>query len=322
MLRKMTKSTGCSALKSDGSTVSGYLHPSYAGSLVQFGLPRQLARCQGWILQRRINGSDDLDAMGCYPIFACQDWSQIHSDLDGLGGALVSLALVADPFGEYDVAYLKDCFGDVVAPFKQHFVVDLGRPLDSFVHAHHRRNARKALREVRVEVCADPAASLDNWIALYGVLIERHGISGIGAFSRESFARQLIVPGIVVLSAVHSGTTVGMLLWYVQNDVAYYHLGAYSDRGYELRASYALFSYAIEYFAGRGLRWLNLGGGAGSGAGGASGLSRFKEGWSTGVRTAYFCGRIFDREKYDTITEAKRIPATSYFPAYRLGEFS
>lgn len=232
------------------------------------------------------------------------------------------MSLVADPFGEYDLAYLKDSFRDLVTPFKEHFVVDLGRPLDSFVHAHHRRNTRKALRDVQVEVCADPAASLDDWIGLYQVLIERHRISGIGAFSRESFARQLVVPGIVVLSAVHNGTTVGMLLWYVQNDIAYYHLGAYSEQGYDLRASYALFSYAIEYFAGRGLSWLDLGGGAGSRAGAASGLSRFKEGWSTGVRTAYFCGRIFDRERYKAITEANGIPVTKYFPAYRLGEFS
>jgi hypothetical protein len=309
-------------LNSDGLTVSGYLHPSYASSLIQFGFPRRLAHCQGWILERRIDGTVDSDAMGSYPIFACRDWSQIDRDLDGLGDSLVSLALVADPFGEYDEAYLKDCFGDVVAPFKQHFVVDLSRPLDSFVHPHHRRNARKALREVLVEICAEPATALGNWIALYGVLIERHGIRGIGAFSEESFARQLSVPGIKVLSAVYCGTTVGMLLWYVQNEVAYYHLGAYSERGYELRASYALFSYAIEYFAGRGLRWLNLGGGAGSTKEVTSGLTRFKEGWSTGVRTAYFCGRIFDRKKYDAMTKAKGIAATSYFPAYRLGEFS
>ncbi|PYS84869.1 MAG: hypothetical protein DMF67_03065 [Acidobacteria bacterium] len=209
----------------------------------------------------------------------------------------------------------------MVVPFKQHFVVDLSRAPEEFVHAHHRRNARKALRELRVEECANPAEFLDDWVALYGVLVERHGIAGVAAFSRESFAGQLAVPGVAALRAVRDGETLGMLLWYVQGEVAYYHLGAYSERGYELLASFALFSHAIDYFRRRGLRWLNLGGGAGAEGGSASGLSRFKRGWATGVRTAYFCGRVLDRGRYEEIVRAKKIPPTSYFPAYRLGEF-
>lgn len=297
------------------------MHPAYAESLAGFGRPCLLPRSGGWILERRIEGFSVPDAMGCYPLFACADWSQLHADLDSLAAELVSVALVTDPFGKYDMVYLKDCFRDVVAPFKQHFVVDLSCPLHSFVHAHHRRNARKALQQVSVEECAHPARSLDEWDALYKVLVARHGITGIAAFSRESFAKQLNVPGIVAFRAVHNDMTVGMLLWYVQGDIAYYHLGAYSARGYELRASFALFSYALEHFAQRGLRWLNLGAGAGSETSGASGLSRFKEGWSTGVRTAYFCGRIFDPQQYQEILSAKNVPPTKYFPAYRLGEF-
>src|SRR5215213_8208057 len=113
---------------------------------------------------------------------------------------------------------------------------------------------------------------------------------------------------------MRDGETVGMLLWYVQGDVAYYHLGAYSERGYELRASFALFQHAIEQFARRGLRWLNLGAGAGAASGAESGLSRFKQGWATGTRTAYFCGRIFDEKKYQEILRARGVPATKYFP--------
>jgi hypothetical protein len=299
---------------------TGYAHPAYAESLSEFGAPRELPRSGGWVLRRRVPGSDLEDAMWCYPLFCCRDWSRLREDLDELRGELVSLSVVTDPFGDYDEPYLKECFGDVVVPFKQHFVADLGRPPESYVHPHHRRNARKALRELQVEACADPPAALDAWAALYEVLVERHGVKGIAAFSRESFAGQLAVPGLTAFRAVHGGATVGMLLWYAQGEVAYYHLGAYSPRGYELRASFALFSYATEYFAGRGLRWLNLGAGAGA-AGGASGLSRFKEGWSNATRTAYFCGRVLDPEKYREIVAAKGAPPTSYFPAYRLGEF-
>jgi hypothetical protein len=113
-----------------------------------------------------------------------------------------------------------------------------------------------------------------------------------------------------------------MLLWYVQHEVGYYHLGAYNQRGYALQASFGLFWRAIDYFATKGLRWLNLGAGAGTETPTDSGLSKFKRGWATGTRTAYFCGRIFDPVTYREITEAGGCTATDYFPAYRQGEFS
>ena len=301
---------------------AGYLHASYAESLSEFGTPRVLPRSRAWVLERSIPDSPYRDAMGCYPLFSCGDWTQLDADLEAIGGGLVCLSAVTDPFGEYDLKYLRHCFRDVVIPFKEHMVVDLAQPLDAFVHPHHRRNARKALREVAVERCACPADFLDEWATLYSTLTERHTISGIATFSKESFARQLRVPGIVAFRAAHNDDTVGMLLWYEQGNRAYYHLGAHSPRGYELGSSFALFNYSIEYFARQGLAWLNLGAGASTEANAESGLSRFKRGWSTGVSTAYFCGRIFDRERYQEITAARNVPATDYFPAYRVGEFS
>jgi len=301
--------------------VTGYMHPEYAESLMEFGTPRELPKCEGWILERQIPGFPYRDAMGCYPLFACRDGSQLHVDLEDIGNELVSLSLVTDPFGEYDAAYLHRCFKDLVIPFKEHFIIDLCRSIDTFVSSHHRRYARKALKDVYVERCQDPSQFLNEWVNLYANLIETHNIKGILAFSHSAFAKQLSVPGIVVFRAVYEETTVGMLLWYVQGEVGYYHLGASSDHGYELRASFALFWSAIEYFAANGLRWLNLGAGAGVESSGADGLSRFKRGWSTGTRTAYFCGRIFDHARYSEIVKAKGIPATDYFPAYRKGEF-
>jgi len=300
---------------------TGYLHPQYTQSLSEFGTPRFLRESGGWILERQIPNSRQLDAMGCYPLFACQDWSRLHADLESIGNSLVCLSVVTDPFGAYKPAYLQECFPDVAIPFKEHFVVDLSRVPDTFVHAHHRRNARKALREMRVEECDNPMDFLEDWASLYATLVERHDITGLAAFSRESFARQLRVPGIVVIRAVHNDATVGMLLWYGQGNRAYYHLGAYNSRGYELGASFALFDYSLRYFAEHGFAWLNLGSGAGIGSG-EQGLSRFKQGWSTGVRTAYFCGRILDPATYREILETRGLPPTRYFPAYRVGEFS
>lgn len=297
------------------------MHGSYAESLFEFGSPLQLWRCQGWLLRRKIPDSEYHDAMGCYPIFSCVEWSRLREDLEDLCSELVSAVLVTDPFGTYDVADLKESFKDIMIPFKQHFITDLSRPRKTFVSAHHQRNARRALRNLNIEKCSKPAALLDDWTRLYRILVKKHGIKGLAAFSCQSFAKQLMVPGIIAFRAERNAATEGMLLWYVQGDVAYYHLGAYSERGYELGASFALFSYAIDYFVRQGLRWLNLGGGAGVDIGVNSGLSRFKQGWSTGTRTAYFCGRIFDKAKYNEIVEARSARPTNYFPAYRFGEF-
>ena len=318
----MLESLKTSVPTSLNSLIGGYVHPSYAESLVEFGSPRPLHRCHGWLLQRRIPASDFEDAMGCYPIFACLDWSQLHADLDDLNEELVSVTLVTDPFGEYGADYLRLCFPNLVIPFKQHFVVDLSqRPVD-FVDGHHQRNARKALKNVWVEHCPDASRHVEEWSSLYAALIERRKIRGLTAFSKQSFAKQLAVPGITIFRAVSGNDTVGMTLWYDNGAVGYYHLGAYSPAGYELGASFALFWRSLEHFARAGLRWLNLGAGAGLSADGVDGLSRFKRGWSTGTRTAYLCGRILDQARYAEIVRDKAIANTSYFPAYRAGEFS
>ncbi len=253
--------------------------------------------------------------MGPYPLFACRDWSRLREDLDGIEN-LVSLTLVTDPFGGYDERLLRQCL-DVIRPFKEHFIADLTFPMDAIISKHHRYYARKALENVIVEECEEPESSLDEWTELYAELANRHGLSGMKAFSRDAFARQLEVPGIVMLRAASGGETVGMHLWYVSGEVAYSHLAASSGRGYELSAPYALHRFAVERFAGR-VRWLDLGAGAGTGRE-AGGLDRFKKGWSTGTRTAYLCGRVFDRELYDRLS---RECGAGYFPAYRAGELT
>jgi hypothetical protein len=300
--------------------VTGYLHPGYAESLSEFGAPRELPRCGGWILERQIPGVSDYDAMGCYPLFVCQDWSQLYADLEEIGEKLVSLALVADPFGDYDAAYLYRCFRDVVIPFKKHYIVDLQRPLNEIGGKRHRKHARRAFRTVQVQVCEDPTQFVETWLRLYAQLIERHHIEGIRAFSKTAFVKQLSIPGTIVLQAVHEGAIVGAQLYFMQGDAVHCHLGASSQVGYEVGATYALDWYSIEYFADKA-RWLDLGGGAGIASDGMDGLSQYKQGWSTETRTTFFCGRIFNHAKFSEIVEAKHVSATDYFPAYRKGEF-
>lgn len=304
--------------------LTGYAHPAYAQSLAEFGTPVHLPRSSGWILERAIPNTSYCDAMGCYPVFACRDWSELHLDLEELDRGLVSLAIVADPFGEYDEAYLRKCFPDVVIPFKDHMVIDLARggELKSFVDSHHQRNARHALARVHIELCPDPLLFADEWINLYSNLITRHRITGLTRFSPTSFVKQLAVPGLFMFRATFEDETVGMTLWYATSSVVYYHLGAYSDSGYKLRTSFAMFWQVIEYFSTQTFKWINLGASAGTSASDQTdGLGRFKRGWATGSRTAYFCGSILDHDRYTDTMKAFNVTPSTYFPAYRKGEF-
>ena len=183
----------------------------------------------------------------------------------------------------------------------------------------HRRNAARAERELTVEEISDPASFLDEWEALYASLIARHEIRGAAAFSRASSAAQLAVPGLVALRASKRGATVGAALWYEQGEVAYYHLAAYDREGYEHGASFALFARALERFAAQGLAWVSLGAGAGASGRGDDGLTRFKRGWSTGTRPAWFGGRVLQRAAYEELAGSDH---RSWFPAYRAGEFA
>lgn len=299
---------------------SGYRSPAYARALSDQGHPLGLPRSAGWLLEREIAGTPYRDAVGCYPVFACMDWAQLHRDLDELEGKLVSLVAVTDPFGSFEPADLRRSFPDLVTPFKEHFVVDLTQPSASLGTPHHRRNVRKALGTLVVERVAHPPELSAEWTRLYEQLVARHGIHGAAAFSPASLARQLEVPGLVALRARSGAETVGVILWYLQGEVAYYHLAAYSEEGYRQRASFALFWRSSEAFAAEGVRWLSLGAGPGAEADPDDGLSRFKRGWATGTRTVFLCGRICDRHAYAALTAAAGMQATSWFPAYRAGE--
>jgi hypothetical protein len=301
--------------------LTGYAHPEYAYSLAEFGNPRELPRCGGWILERQIPGSPLKDGMGCYPLFACHDWSKLHEDLNDLEADLISIVLVTDPFGDYDLAYLQRCF-DFAKPFKEHFVADLRRPLKKIISKHHRYYAKKAKEHVKVEIYTDARNYLEEWVQLYMTLVKRHAITGIRAFSHDCFSRQLSVPGIAFFRGLSQGITLGANLIYVQQQVAYTHLSAFSAEGYNLRAAYAIRLAAIEYLRANGVIWLDLGGGAGLRTEDQDGLIRFKKGWATDTRTAYFCGRIFNKAKYTEIVRSKGISDTDYFPAYRKGEFT
>ena len=301
----------------------GYLHRLYAKSLSEFGTPVELPQCGGWLLERAIPNSNLRDAMGCYPLFCCTDWTRLAADIQKVKDRYVTISLVADPFAPVTSLDLSQYF-QIVRQFKNHFVIDISESTDRHIDRHHRYYAKRALKQIQVRLVDDPKTCLDDWVRLYAILVERHHLQGIKAFSKIAFATQFEVPGLAVFRAIRNGRTIGMHLWYIQSGVAYSHLGASDEEGYSLGAAYALYWSAITEFKqhhAREIRWIDLGAGAGTKETTRDGLSRFKRGWGTTERVKYFCGSIFDRENYEALTATNQ-GDSSYFPTYRADELS
>lgn len=302
------------------AVAKGYHSPEYARAFESFGTPRPLQHSGGTVTIRPIDGSDQHDAMGCYPLFCCSDWSRLAKDFQDLRDEIVSLTLVSDPFGAYNERLLRTLFNGCMRPFKTHFVADLSTHPQSFVSAHHRYYGRRAQRTMEIFPAKQPETYLDDWLRLYDGLIARHNISGISAFSAISFALQFRTPGLRLFVARNEKEILGLQIWFEDGLLAYHHLSAYSECGYRLRASYGLLWRALHFWHHAGLRLVTLGASAGLNDQN-DGLSRFKAGWSNAQKTVYLCGAIFDKSAYKQLVGGQGATQSSYFPAYRHGEF-
>jgi len=298
--------------------ISGYQHPQYAKSLAEFGEPTKLPSSQGWILVRDITGAEAKDAMGCYPLFSCPNWAGLSQDIESLDSDLVSLTLVTDPMGDYQLDELKTSFPDLVRPFKEHFIMDLHEPRQNTVIKNHRNYARKAHRELSVEVVDDPESFIDEWTMLHGHLVNRHDISGIRAFSRHSFLSQFRTPGVVILRAMYGQHAVAAMIFFVQDGVAHAHVLGCTPEGYARRALFAIIWHTFDCFEDN-VRWCNLMGVPDGEGPQIENIRRFKRGWTRTTRTAYLCGKVLNRDKYDELAALHSARNTQYFPVYRAG---
>ena len=299
----------------------GYRHPEYALSLAEFGRPRALPLSGGWVLERPIAHARQRDAMGLYPLFHCRDWDALPDDLAGLRrDGLVSLVMVTDPLLDDRQRGAFRHF-DLARRFKTHYLSELDAPPERIASRHHRYYARKAARNLEVDVPAAPLAHLDEWCGLYAALVARHGIGDLRAFSREGFRRVLSMPGVILYRALEHGRTVGAQIVLLQGEVAFAHLAAFTDEGYRQGASYLLDWAALEHLRGRAAR-INWGGGTGLEADDASGLAGYKQGWATARADAYLLGAVLDRDAYESLSGTGEQPDSAYFPSYRAGEFA
>jgi hypothetical protein len=301
----------------------GYLNQRYIASLHFWGEPLWLEKAQAWLLKRSLPDSKKrpgYDLSGAYPFFRClkpENLAISLAELESQSQAL-SLVLVSDPLTKAPELWPK-IFPEICRPFKSHWGIDFSQPLS--ISKHHRYYARKAQQNLQIVQLASPQSFVAEWSQLYKHLIQKHTIKGIRQFSLESFHLQLGVPGLVAFAAYQADEIVAMQLWYWEptNKVAYSHLSASSEKGYQLSASYGLYQSAIDWFQAQGVLDLDLGGETQSRNTGAkaNGLGFFKQGWANIERPVWLCGKVYRPVDYDRLAGTLQ---TDYFPAYRKGE--
>ena len=163
---------------------------------------------------------------------------------------------------------------------------------------------------------ADPALGTE-WARLYANLVDRKGIRDSRAFSAESLAAQLGIPGAHTVVSRAEYTLLGVDLYYIVGRTAFAHLSAYSPEGYRRSVSYAMTVAACDYL--KPLADYFDQGGAPSGAAG-QGIAAFKSGWTDLAMPSYLCGKVLDLAAYARL--APEADPFGFFPAYRAGEFT
>lgn len=267
-----------------------------------------LKEAQTHVLLRAIAGSNDIDAMGVYPLCPMAEAANLENDFKDLAArGAVSLVMVADPFFHPPLEKMEQCF-DRVTPFKEHYLRDLHKTEP--YSKHHRYEVSRALKQCETRVVA-LSEYLDEWYALYATLIDKHGITGIQAFPKSYFAALCDLKPVMV-AAFHENKMLSAHLWFQHEGYVYSHLAASSEEGYQARAAYAVYDASIRYFKDAGARIMDLGGGAGNEA--SAGLSFLKKGFSTESVMCYLLAKVLDSERYRQLSSGKE---TAYFPAYR-----
>ena len=285
-----------------------YARPAYAAA---FGYGAEdVGPWETAVILRPVPGAGAMDAIGCYPLASLAAGADIAGGLEHLRQAgLVSVVLVADPLTAPGPDRLCSGF-EVCRPFKAHYLVDPDHP--AHVAATHRRWIRKAQQACRISQVA-LAEAMEDWLRLYAGLVRRHEVTGAPDFPTSYFDALAGLPDLRVLAASCGDRIVAMSLWALSDDVAYYHLGASDDAGYDARAMYGLIAAGIDAFGGG--RVVHLGGSAGLADDAEDGLARFKRGFSNRAVTAYLCGARLDPDRYASLSAGR--PATPFFPAYR-----
>lgn len=265
----------------------GYQSKQYAYSLKEWGEPIHLPAMNGWVLKQ------PGVVTNLYPFFSCRNpinHSCSWNDIEFLkrDKSIKDLVLYTDPllntnsFVPYSYS-LADGFlykqFSKIEKNQPHYIVDFSKEL-VFSHNHwdNIRTFAKSGYEVNQRTLnfINRYDYADHFYELYQNTIKRNNIEGIAKFSRESFRRQLEVPGLVIFEVLDKKTKLPIAIrtFYLQNNDLYFHLAAASPKAYHISANHALVYEAINWCRQMGIDKLLLG------TGPTEGLKSFKLGFA------------------------------------------
>lgn len=293
-----------------------YTTETFAKSLFHIGEPIFVPAWSTYVLKRPISIDGNIvgsDAIGLYPITILPASADVKSGLDFLRyTGLISIVIVLDDFHRPSMEALNNNFY-LCKKLKTHYIFDPNKGSISY-DKHHRYELRQAHKTVRPEVI-DLSQYLNEWISLYASLSDRHHLSGSHDFQIEHFKALSKMEGIVTFGGFVDNQLVSCHIWATYEGLAHSHLAASNEKGYEVRAAYALNDLALDHFKDCSI--VNFGGGAGF-SDEMSGLSKFKKGFSNRDADAIICGEILDQTRYDALNALNGGSIkTKFFPAYR-----
>jgi len=267
---------------------------------------------QTYMLIDRIAGSGYRDATFCYPYSALNPGSNLRDGLEQIKSTgAVSVVLMPDPLYGPPAESMARVFS-VKIPFKTNYLIDFQLPLR--ISKHHRYEIRRSQKacEMRVAALSDV---LPEWLELYALLTRRHQIDGITRFSNEYFSAIAQMDSFVAIVAESRGCIIAASLWSRFQDIVTNHLGASSEKGYEVGASYAIYAAALELFGDA--KTINLGGASGLRVSPDDGLARFKRGFANREIATTVYGEILRPDVYWRLS-ALAGRGEEFFPAYRM----
>ena len=203
--------------------------------------------------------------------------------------------------------------------------VDLTVPPDlvwAGTRSNHRRNIEQA-RKSGLRVVMDDWSRLPEFVDAYHETMRRVGATGYYFFSRAYFdSLRREVPRSVHIAVVDDdGTLAGGGIFFEQDGIVQYHLGATRDAYLPRQPTKLMFDEVRRWATARLDRALHLGGGVG---GRSNPLFHFKAGFSDD-HPPFFTWRVVpDRAGYEAALSAAGLepPAddVGWFPAYRRPE--
>ena len=311
--------------------LQGYQSQTYTKTFEHLGRLRWLnSPLSGVVLERDIPFSYYKDLCSLYPVFTSIEKPPFqafnHPDFT-FDDNVVSLTIITDPldnkikdfllYQKYGIIEYKNMGFDSLKEFKQHYIVNLQEKF--VIDKNHVRNIKKSIKNgVTVSNVTiteyNSQAVADEFYNAYSVLCQKHNIIGFPNFNNKQIHTQLTVPGTVLLKASLADETLGFILFYLEYPNVRYHLGCYTEQGYENCVSFLLMYEGMSYFKQLGFDRLVLGASAGTVTNAGGGLDRFKAGWTSYKRPNYLLFKVTNSEAYARLSDGIE---TSFLPAYR-----